>query len=205
MKQEIPAGHSIVTNGFVGPNHVMFNHSENVWKPAPAVFYGDKIEIGYPTVLVKNSKVELFLDLEGTIIRSWHDPEIINLEKIKGYIREFGVTKVCIFSYAIRNETDQATFEKQYRGFLEEKLGVTITQVPTVEHIKQPCLKFYPKAVPMYDFEFVNVWTKQRAFIDNCTHRYITDNAVCVLLDDVVQNMTMVIEDKNLTIRTIKI
>ena len=65
---------------------------------------------------MSTSKRLVWLDLEGTIIESWYNTKLINIEKIKDLLDRFGVTEIGIFSFAIYNQTDITKFNDEVKG-----------------------------------------------------------------------------------------
>lgn len=142
-----------------------------------------------------------FLDLEETIIISWSNTTLCNLELIKSIIKQEQVKFIGIFSFAIDNDKDKERFEKVLKPFLEAQLNVEIISWPSVEEIMKDVFKF--NRTHFEKFEFTSIWGKLRAFQDFCRVNFI--NAECVLVDDVVPNSVLSLPDEELVIRTIKV
>lgn len=144
----------------------------------------------------------VFLDLEETVIVSWHDRILCNIEKVKGVLDSLDIREVSIFSFAIDNQKDVDEFNTpSFKGQLEKALDVRIDFVPSVEEIMKSCFRFSGNDFQMYEFK--SIWGKTRAFHDFCNAKF--KDCECYLLDDVVQNTTFINHDKNLTIKTIRI
>lgn len=71
----------------------------------------------------------LFLDLEDTVIDSWWNPVLVNVEKIKRMIGEVSPQKIHIFSGAIWNEDDKQRFSANVQADIEKSLGIKIDSV----------------------------------------------------------------------------
>lgn len=145
---------------------------------------------------------KIFFDLEGTLINSWSDVSLCNIERVRNIIKEHGITEISIFSFAIDNENDVRTFEKDgFKNFIERAYEIKIVECPTTKEIMSVCLKYSGNLFDL--FEFKSVWGKTRAFQEYCTALY--KDTACMLIDDVVPNTTLYMHDKGLTISTIKI
>ena len=55
----------------------------------------------------------LFLDLEDTIIESWNDPFLINVEKIKEWLKCHSFKEIRLFSFAVHDNRDITIFNSQ--------------------------------------------------------------------------------------------
>lgn len=142
----------------------------------------------------------LFIDLEETIIRSWHDPTLCNVEFVKNIIREEKVEEIHIFSFAIFNQKDMDYFESNLKPFLETVLGVKILSWMSISELNKVIRRF--TSVVLEDWELTDVWGKFRCFQDYCRAQFT--NSDCILVDDVTPNSVFSLPDFNLVIRTIK-
>ena len=144
----------------------------------------------------------VFLDLEETIIKSWHDPVLINVEKIRSFLKEHNTTKIHIFSFAIDNGMDKLKFNHSgLKKEIEDRLDVEIVATPSVQEIMKVCVSHTGNVFEMYEFKAL--WGKMRAFHDFINACFV--GCECWLLDDVVQNTTLINRDTNTTIHTVKI
>ena len=150
----------------------------------------------------------VFLDLEGTVISLIEDQfysttELYNTQLVRKWLKERGVTAVGIFSFAIDNDVERTTFMNSWlRKALEEGLGVTVGNVVTVEEVRNAILRKH-KVKLEYLWEVKQLWGKERGFVDYCKVNF--KNCECVLLDDLVDDVTMLIKDKNLSIETVNV
>ncbi len=149
---------------------------------------------------------KVFLDLEQTVIDSWDNPLLMNVEKIRDTLDLLSVTEVGIFSFAIWNDEDKVDFEK--RGIklaIENALNVKITQILTIPQIAKEI--FWKTGMQLELTEFITLWGKQRAFIDwaMVTHQKTDKDTTIVLIDDVVQNLTITDHDRGIIIELMKI
>lgn len=127
--------------------------------------------------------MKVFLDLEATIIHSWSNPTLCNLQKVRNFLKTHDAKQVSIFSFAIWDEKDKMYFEQNFKKFLEEALAVEIIEWPSVDEMRQEIL--WKQGTAFERTEFINVWGKSRAFFDFCR---VTQDEDCVLLDDVVDD-----------------
>lgn len=127
--------------------------------------------------------MKLFLDLEETVIRSWTNPTLCNVHKIRQYIQKIRVSEISIFSFAIYNNEDKDYFERNIKEHIETALGVDIMEWPSVDEINSVFFNNY--GIHFDRHEFINIWGKSRAFTDYCK---ATQSGVCILIDDVVPN-----------------
>lgn len=149
----------------------------------------------------------LFLDLEATVIESWEVPVLDNIEKIKQILRELNPHKIGIFSFAIWSDEDLDTFNRTIRSNIERELGISISDdlIPTKRSVHLKIKEdgkevFFAKRAMSFD-DFVELWSKDRAFIDWCRASFT--NKRIVLLDDIVTTCKLELPD--LTIEMIKI
>ena len=147
-------------------------------------------------------KQHFFLDLEGTIIDSWDNRVFVNYSRVKDFLSQRMIKEVNIFSFAIWNEKDLNVFnQKDFKGWLEDALEVKIVSTPTVEDIKK--VVQHHRGINWETHELISVWGKLRSFQDFCIACF--ENCSCTLLDDAVPNMTQVMHDSNLVIKTIDV
>ncbi len=145
---------------------------------------------------------KIFLDLEGTVITTWGDAMLCNTAVVGKFLKAEGVTEVDIFSFAVYDDADRQSFNNGIKKALEmSSLGVTINHCPTVDDMMRVVKRFTMTAWTRQ--EMLSVWGKYRTFVDYCRAQY--KDMECVLVDDVVPNMTIVDHDKNLTIRFVNV
>lgn len=144
----------------------------------------------------------VFLDLEETVIVSWQNPAMINIEKVRAFFRADKVTEVHIFSFAIDNDNDKQHFELSgMRKQIEDMLEIKIVANPSVQEIMRFCRKHTGNTFDMREFKLL--WGKMRAFHDFCNANF--KGCECWLLDDVVPNTTFTNHDNNTVIRTFQV
>lgn len=145
----------------------------------------------------------VFLDLEGTIIDTWDNHEMGNIQKVRQWLKNENVKAAGIFSFAVDNEKDKADFKNAFVfKALEEALGVMFTRIVTVEEVRHAIMM--KNRVKLEDlWEVKQLWGKERGFIDFCFQHF--NDCECVLLDDLVNDMTVTFTRKNLTVRTVNV
>jgi hypothetical protein len=126
--------------------------------------------------------MKVFLDLEQTVINSWHDHTLINGRKIKFALKHLGVSSVSIFSFAIDDDKDMQKFNDELKGIIEQYLDVTIDDVVTSEDV----FKMYHQKGVKFDhlYEMKQMFGKSKSFIDWCTSRNENMGQHFILIDD---------------------
>lgn len=112
----------------------------------------------------------LFLDLEETVItsvfESWADAELINQEKVRGFIEKYAPDSVHLFSFALRSELELSGFNFSVRKRLEKSLGITLQLTPIVSQDMKTAignaLRLSPDRIDFLDIS--QLIGKQQAF-----------------------------------------
>lgn len=147
--------------------------------------------------------IRVWLDLEGTVIALWQNPEICDdIAQIRSYLLDLGVSEVSIFSFACWHDRDLIHFNRVMREPIEQALGMRIAYVPTVNDIMREI--FWKTGALMSVEEFTNQWSKARAF-----HEFVmmtqADWTSHYLIDDDVPNATTHDHDRCMVIKTINV
>lgn len=143
----------------------------------------------------------LWFDLEKTIVEEWEKPFIINEGKIREIIEKIDVRSISIFSFAVYNEKDIATFNRIIKPNIEKTFNVTIENIPTYQDILNTIKNGY-KGTHFDEEDFHAFWTKGRAFIDYI--RFSTFNKGShILFDDMVDNWDIEHRSLDISIRNI--
>lgn len=145
--------------------------------------------------------MKLWLDLEQTIISIWHDPEIVNQEKVVRFCKDNRIEWVNIFSFAIWNEKDRTHFNTHMRGWLEREFGFKIGIVHTCEELMREI--FWKHGTVFELGEFTSIWGKEKAFNDYI--RLTQKSGHFVLIDDMVDDTVMYRIREDQQIRTINV
>lgn len=126
----------------------------------------------------------VYIDLEGTLIRSWHDVSLINIPEVKKFLQALGVTDIGIFSFAIDNPADVEDFRCRIQPLLTDALGVTISDCPHVEAMirRTRLATHHDHDLQSYKYEL----SKATAF-----QHYVAASDYAVLIDDTVPNQAV--------------
>lgn len=144
-------------------------------------------------------KTNFFLDLEGTIIQSWDNPNLINVDSIKKWLKDRDVKQIHIFSFAIFNKDDQDKFVARFKTPLQDVLGVDIVSWPDKRSMMDADLPIKWDN----EWDFSSVRGKQGAFLIWATQNFAGQHSV--LIDDCVPNRVVSDLDTNTIITTINV
>lgn len=136
----------------------------------------------------------IFVDLEQTLIESWYDHRICNREKVSNFIKAHG-NEVELFSFAVWDEKDREKFEIDLRQWIEEEHNLVFTKIHCLEDIAKVIREFRGVQYETLN-DVITLHGKDRALEDFCLAQNKTDWKF-VLLDDVVQNKTIIFRDLN--------
>jgi hypothetical protein len=142
----------------------------------------------------------LFLDLEETLIMSWNNPTIINVEQIKKLIFDISPDNIHIFSAAIWDSNDVDHFEKHLKDRLEKVFEIKISFVLSMEECKR---KTSWATLNTDISELLLLIGKFRLFADVC--KTLFKNSECFLIDDMCENELIINLDNCVVINSIKI
>lgn len=143
---------------------------------------------------------KIFIDLEETVIREFKDfPTFIpaNCRAITHFIDnvkkvDTGSIKIFIFSFAIHTDDELDRFDKFIREDLERLIGHPIEGVVTV-----PQMFIASQRMQRMRFDdvtdFILIRGKEGAFQDWCDFNF--KGSTCLLIDDVVRNMSIMNHD----------
>lgn len=156
----------------------------------------------------------LYLDLEETVIRSWSNQTLCNVSKVRQFLNDnLDVDRgdVRVFSFAIYNDKDKDEFVRFIKPMLEQALGVTITQWPSVFDMAEASQKLtgarWLDADTMGGLdicEYISIVGKVRSFEDWVLY-HATDNSRSVLIDDIVPSKTVIHHDRALVINYVNV
>jgi len=125
---------------------------------------------------MSNTGRHLFIDLEDTVIEpvlnGWGRTALLNIEKVKRFIKEFKPNTVNIFSFAIWNTAELDKFNTLCRPGLEQALGIKFNAIPTVDDDIIPmCCNVLGIGQGAVDFDDCSTfWGKHEAFRLNMRH-----------------------------------
>lgn len=144
-----------------------------------------------------NHTFSIFLDLEETVINNWDDGLLVNSTKLRNFLKCQKATDVNVFSFAIWNSADAATFERRHLRVIEMALDCKIISWPTVEQ-----MMLADRDLTRVHFdnisEFMGIRTKVGAFTNWCRKNNLQK---AMLVDDTVPNIDIVDRDTMSVIR----
>ncbi len=137
--------------------------------------------------------MNIFLDLEGTIINNWNEGLLINPQKIKNFIHSTANVynrSVTIFSFAIYDENDREEFVTSgMKEAIENSIDCMITNVLNVKEIQKAVYE-YEKVKYDSIFEFIQMNGKQWSFIKYCMIKHVGETSI--LIDDCVGSIDII-------------
>ena len=149
-----------------------------------------------------NTSFNIFLDLEETVIDNWDNGMLIRSTAVREFLMQHGAVNFTVFSFAVWNKADQATFDRNHRLVLERALDARVKACPTVEDFMQAEMKVTGIRFDTIT-DFVATKGKTGAFTTWCNLHHPTEN--CLLLDDVVDNIDIINRDSNRIIRFVNV
>lgn len=147
--------------------------------------------------------MNVFLDLEETVIDSWDSGLLCNSSQVREWLAQHNVKQVDIFSFAVWNEQDQDKFWREMARPLNKALDVGMGNCITVQDMMQQ-----DRALTGIDWagdvtEFICLRGKVGAFTNWC--RLLHAGNDCVLIDDIVPNMDIINHDTGGSIKFINV
>lgn len=156
--------------------------------------------------MTNNSQpIEVWIDLEATIITNWHDGLLIlpQISNIRRWLNFRSVSEINIWSFAIWNDADKKEFVSSgMKDSIERILSRPIILYPSIEEMKH-FVHAYESIQYDSRTEFIQLNGKLWSFVKFCLGN--RTNKHMVLIDDAVPNMTIHKPDINLTIESIKV
>lgn len=142
-----------------------------------------------------------FFDLEATIIESWSLPVPINHKFVAELKNKFSFTEIWIFSFAIWGEDDLWVFNRNIKPMIENQFDVVVKGVITKEAVFKAIKA--NRRIQMDEMDFHDFFGKEDSFLEWA--RMIFRDTKVWLVDDMVSNMVVTDNDKNLEINFIKV
>ena len=131
--------------------------------------------------------MNVWLDLEQTIINNWQEGLLINSTAIRRWLNQHEVGDIHIWSFAIYNDKDLKDFvQSGMKEAIERILNRKILSHPSVEQMQQMVYK-YERIKYDHWSEFTALNGKQWSFIKFCLGEH--PDKKCVLIDDVVPSL----------------
>jgi len=146
--------------------------------------------------------MNVFLDLEETVLNNWEDGLLVNTDKVRDWLAGLNVTQVHLFSFAVWNDKDKDHFTHTYKPLLEKALGVTFVDAPSVEDFMDADREVTGVRLDSL-FEYCQLRGKVDGFRSWCKLHF--DKQHNVLLDDVVPNATWHDTDSGLKLQYVNV
>lgn len=146
--------------------------------------------------------MQIFLDLEGTVINQWATAIPINVEPIRKFLRDHNVNEVRIFSFAIWHPHDVENFKDRIGPMLEDLLDVRISGIVSVADMRCSDTQFTGVHFDS-ETDFIAIRGKDGAFTTWCLANHRGQESV--LIDDVVPNRSLKDFDTETIITTVNV
>lgn len=131
--------------------------------------------------------MNVWLDLEDTIITTWAEGVLLRPSRIKQWLDEQGVKDIHIWSFAIWDETDKQIFlQSGMKDMIESALERSIDEFPSVKEMQAVIFK-HERMMYESRTEFMQLNGKQWSFIKYCLGEY--PGQCCILIDDAVSSL----------------
>ena len=146
--------------------------------------------------------MNIFLDLEDTVIDNWFSGNPVNIEQVRFFLKMCDVKEVHIFSFAIWFDNHVEEFNRRHKGMLEDLLDVKITAAPHVTEIMEADFTFTGLHIENVT-EFICLRGKHDAFLNWCLTQHAGEHNV--LIDDIVPNRVTIDFDTKTKIESINV
>lgn len=140
----------------------------------------------------------LYLDLEGTLIKGFNNSKILHKDIIINFINEYQPDNICVFSYAISNEEDKEVFSTHLENLLHKEFNIIFDNIISIDDMISVISK-YDINCPNNFALFPNHYSKKTAFIKFCSS--LRNEDTHLLIDDSIG----LIEETINTIHTLPI
>lgn len=131
-----------------------------------------------------------FIDLEQTIIESWDNPNLINVQRISTWLKQERADELRIFSFAIWDDKDKRKFDNDIKPAIQLALDLPVVSWPSVQDMMRA--DFNHTGIRFEEghavSEFIQLRGKEQGFFNFVCNQYDFDRAV--LVDDVVPDLT---------------
>ena len=136
--------------------------------------------------------MKVYIDLEQTVIESWDRIKAVPkaCAQIRKFCKEYNVSEVSIFSYAIYDETDKEEFRTNgITNLIESELGVKCDPyAPSIEDFQKAAERYFFHKVPRSEFfPYVKKHIMFPIWIDE-VHQNNPEHSEYILFDDMVHN-----------------
>lgn len=135
--------------------------------------------------------MNIFFDLEETLILSWTNHYLCNRNKIIKFLDFYDIKEIHIFSFAIWNDDDKQYFNTEIKPFIEDSYKVCILSAPSVQEMRRSDTEL---TGIQYDSitDYVSIRGKVGAFENWVQAAVGLKRNHNVLIDDVVPNKTII-------------
>lgn len=154
------------------------------------------------------TKTVMYLDLECTIIDVFSAGNLMNVDKIRHILGSYDIKEVGIFSFAVLDDKDRDDFYARLAPVIARALGVKIVLCPTIHDMMRCDYNITGNRWDVNNRLDVSEWVNLRGKADAFrlwAAKHARSNEKFILVDDVVQNMTMHYEDTNVWLKYINI
>lgn len=140
----------------------------------------------------------VWIDLEDTVINSWHDMQLIpqKVSAIRKWLASNKIREIGIWSFAILDDKDKHDFDTMIKDELMATLEVLITDWPSIPEMRK-LVHSFEHIEHESDCEFTSLNGKLFSFMK---FAMLHKDAHFVLIDDAVPSLEMFDKDKNLKI-----
>ncbi len=153
--------------------------------------------------------MNIFLDLEETLIDEFHDSPVVKTQHcvaIRNFIDTLNTSqdKFFLFSFAIYDDKDILRFNTILRRYLENLLDCKFDRIITVPEMMKSTNKVNKPRLRFNDIsDFILDHGKECSFHDWCHDNHV--GQASVLIDDVVHNRITVDDDTKTIIKTVNV
>ena len=148
-----------------------------------------------------NTKFQIFLDLEETVITSWDEGLLCNSSRVRDFLTEHDAKSFTVFSFAVWNDKHKQDFERLHRRGLERGLDCRVASCPSTEDFMKA-----DTALTGVHFDSVTDFISIRGKVGAFTN-WVRFNGIkhAILVDDVVPNVDIITRDTGGIIRFINV
>ncbi len=157
-----------------------------------------------PKIKYKPKQLEVWLDLEGTIINNWDDGLFLqHVQKIKDYLEVEKPTHINIWSFAIWYEKQRIEFDASgMKERIEQCFGLEIIEYPSVDDMIELCKPADSYFRYDHPHEFMQINGKYWSFIKYAMSQ---TSKKLVLIDDCVPHSVIQYPHRNVEVLTLNI
>ena len=151
--------------------------------------------------MTTDTKLQVFLDLEETVINNWNEGLLCNATRVREFLAAQEAKSFTVFSFAVWDQQDQDDFDRLHRRGLERALDCKVAACPSVDDFMRVDTELTGVHFDSLT-DFISIRGKVGAFTNWCRFHGLTR---AVLVDDVVPNVDIVNRDNGDLIRFINV